>query len=91
MVFLTLHHTIIDAMVVVQQVADKPGNTKIGSCSEFAAEFLGAVERKTSGYDAVQQVFDHYVPDVSLKLAIRERRKGNHIQTKLCMFRHNPN
>jgi hypothetical protein len=67
---------IIDAIVDVQQVAANPGNIRIGSCSEFAAEFLGAVERKTSGYDAVHLVFDHYDQEVSLKQATRERRKG---------------
>ena len=66
---------IIDAMVIVQQVAAK--ETDVKSCTELAQKYINALEQRIADYDVVHLVFDHYDNLVSLKQATRDRRKGN--------------
>jgi hypothetical protein len=67
---------IIDAMVIVQQIASKQGNV-VKSCADLAKQYIISLEEKICDYDTIHVVFDHYDTGISLKQATQERRKGN--------------
>lgn len=76
---------IIDAMMIVQQVAAT--EKKVKNCKEFAGLFIECLERKFAPYDVMHLVFDHYDVDFSLKQGTRNRRaeKVKESRSYVCM------
>lgn len=76
---------IIDAMMIVQQVAAT--EKKVKNCKEFAGLFIECLQRKFAPYDAMHLVFDHYDVEFSLKQGTRNRRaeKVKESRSYVCM------
>ena len=70
---------VIDAMAVVQRIANNKNNQKkIKTCVEFSEKFIATVKGLVNGYEEVRIVFDNY-HEVSLKNHTRDGRgKASH-------------
>ena len=69
---------IVDAMIIVQGVANKKGQKRFNTCKEFADKFMSKVKQVITGYDEVWILFDNY-EDLSLKGSTRlGRGKKSH-------------
>ena len=70
---------VIDAMVVVQRIANNKNNQKkIKTCVEFSEKFIATLKGLVNGYEEVRIVFDNY-HEVSLKNHTRDGQgKASH-------------